>query len=123
MNTLLASVIERVRELGLLQALGMRPAGVLWQIVLESWLILAVGMVAGALLGLGAIGSLEGGIDLSAWAEGAEMMGVSRVIVPEMRARDLIEILAVVVLLGLAGSVYPGWRAVKIDPLAALNRR
>jgi ABC-type lipoprotein release transport system permease subunit len=122
-NTLLTSVMERVRELGLLQAVGMRPTGVLWQVLLESWLILTVGLAAGLLGGLLAIWWLEDGIDLGAWSEGLEMFGISRVLVPQLFVSDLLEIGAVVLGLGLLGSIYPARKAVAIDPLKALNRQ
>ena len=122
-NTLLTSVMERVRELGLLQAVGMRPSGVLWQVLLESWLILTVGLVTGLLGGLLTIWWLEDGIDLGAWSEGLEMFGISRVLVPQLFASDLLEIGAVVLGLGLLGSIYPARKAVAIDPLKALNRQ
>lgn len=122
-NTLLTSVMERVRELGLLQAVGMRPAGVLWQVLLESWLVLTVGLVTGLAGGLLAIWWLEDGIDLGAWSEGLEMFGISRVLVPQLFLSDLLEIGAVVLGLGLLGSIYPARKAVAIDPLKALNRQ
>ena len=122
-NTLLASVMERVRELGLLQAIGMRPAGVLWQVLFESWLVLAVGLVAGMAGGLLAIRALQGGIDLGAWSEGVELFGISRVLLPRLFARDLLEITVVVLGLGLLGSLWPARRAVAIDPLDALHRQ
>ena len=122
-NTLLTSVMERVRELGLLQPVGMRPSGVLWQVLLESWLILTVGLVAGLAGGLLAIWSLADGIDLGNWSEGLEMFGISRVLVPQLFLSDLLEIGAVVLGLGLLGSIYPARKAVAIDPLKALNRQ
>lgn len=122
-NTLLTSVMERVRELGLLQAVGMRPSGVLWQVLLESWLILAVGLLAGLAGGLLAIWWLEDGIDLGAWSDGLEMFGIGRVLVPQLFLADLLEIGSLVLGLGLLGSIYPARKAVAIDPLKALNRQ
>lgn len=122
-NTLLTSVMERVRELGLLQAVGMRPSGVLWQVLLESWLILTVGLLAGLAGGLLAIWWLEDGIDLGAWSEGLEMFGIGRVLVPQLFLADLLEIGSLVLGLGLLGSIYPARKAVAIDPLKALNRQ
>ena len=122
-NTLLTSVMERVRELGLLQALGMRPSGVLWQVLLESWLILTVGLAFGLAGGLLAIWGLKDGIDLGNWYDGLEMFGVSRVLVPRLFISDVLEIGAVVLGMGLLGSLYPARKAVAIDPLKALNRQ
>ena len=122
-NTLLTSVMERVRELGLLQALGMRPSGVLWQVLLESWLILTVGLAFGLAGGLLAIWGLKDGIDLGNWYDDLEMFGISRVLVPRLFISDVLEIGAVVLGMGLLGSLYPARKAVAIDPLKALNRQ
>ena len=122
-NTLLTSVMERVRELGLLQALGMRPSGVLWQVLLESWLILTLGLAFGLAGGLLAIWGLKDGIDLGNWYDDLEMFGISRVLVPRLFISDVLEIGAVVLGMGLLGSLYPARKAVAIDPLKALNRQ
>ena len=122
-NTLLTSVMERVRELGLLQALGMRPSGVLWQVLLESWLILTVGLAFGLAGGLLAIWGLKDGVDLGTWYDDLEMFGISRVLVPRLFISDVLEIGAVVLGMGLLGSLYPARKAVAIDPLKALNRQ
>ena len=122
-NALLTSVMERIRELGLLQALGMRPSGVLWQVLLESWLILTVGLAFGLAGGLLAIWGLRDGIDLGNWYDDLEMFGISRVLVPRLFISDVLEIGAVVLGMGVLGSLYPARKAVAIDPLKALNRQ
>jgi ABC-type lipoprotein release transport system permease subunit len=43
-NTLVMAVFERIREIGLMLALGMKPASVLGQIIIESMMLLAVGL-------------------------------------------------------------------------------
>jgi len=42
-NTLIMAVFERIREIGLMQALGMRPSLILYQILIESFLLLVIG--------------------------------------------------------------------------------
>lgn len=121
-NTLLASVIERVRELGLLQAVGMRPSGIVGQVVIESWMVLTLGLVLGLVLGVGGVRWLSDGIDLGRWAGAAEMAGMSSLLVPVLEARDLVQIVAVVAVLGLLASIYPARKAVSIDPLEAIMR-
>ena len=77
-NTLVTSVMERVRELGMLRALGMRSRGVVGQVVLESSVLMTIGVAAGIAVGWLTIQSLGDGIDLTRWAEGVEAFGNER---------------------------------------------
>ena len=65
-NTLIAAVMERVRELGMLRAIGMPRRVVLMQVVVESMLIMIVGIVLGLAAGILSVAALADGIDLSA---------------------------------------------------------
>jgi putative ABC transport system permease protein len=53
LNSLLANVLDRIREIGVLRALGMLRGQVARMIVMEAMLIGLVGIVAGALTGIG----------------------------------------------------------------------
>jgi ABC-type lipoprotein release transport system permease subunit len=121
-NTLLMAVFERTREIGLLMALGMRPVAILVQVLMESALLLVLGLVLGnALTGL-TLWVLQDGIDLSRFAEGLAMMGYSPVIYPELIPRDAVLANLIVILLGIAASLYPAWRAARTVPVEALAR-
>ena len=120
-NTIAMAVFERVRELGLMQALGMPPRHILAQILLEALYLLSLGLAAGNLLAWLSIQPLRSGIDLSAVAEGLEMAGMSTVLYPNLRLTDMLLATLVVILLGLAASLLPAWRAVRLDPIRALN--
>lgn len=122
MNTLISAVLERVRELGLLQALGMGGTSIVVQVVIESLLIVALGTVLGVVLGLGLVQWLADGIDLSRWAQGVEFFNFRTVLVPDLLLSDVITICVLVMALGLVGSLYPAWRAVRLDPLDAMHR-
>ncbi len=69
-NTLMMAVFERIREFGLMQALGMKPASILYQVLLESLMLLALGLLLGNLLAVLSIMPLRDGWDLAAVAEG-----------------------------------------------------
>ncbi|MCZ6869144.1 MAG: FtsX-like permease family protein [Gammaproteobacteria bacterium] len=122
MNTLINAVLERVRELGLLHALGMGGAGIVVQVVIESLLIVGLGTVLGVMLGLGLVQWLADGIDLSRWAQGVEFFNFRTLLVPELLLSDVITICVLVMGLGFVGSLYPAWRAVRLDPLDAMHR-
>ena len=121
-NTLITSVMERVREFGMLRALGMRPGSVVVQVVLESTLVMALGVLIGLGVGSLLVGWLADGIDLSAWAEGVELAGMRSLLVPRLLPGDLLLVALMSVIFGVLASLYPAWRAVKVKPLEALRR-
>lgn len=121
-NSLVAAVMERVKELGMMRALGMRRRTVILQVVIESVIMMAVGVIAGTLLALGIYFWLADGIDLSMWAEGIEMAGMSTLLVPVLLPADMILVAFMSLVLGFLASLYPAWRVVKLSPLEALHK-
>jgi len=121
-NTLMMAVFERVREIGLMQALGMRPASILYQVLLESLMLLVLGLLLGNLLAIISILPIRDGIDLSVVAEGIEMMGASSTLYPALKLKDLILANAVVIVLGILTSLLPAWRASQYRPVEAIAK-
>ena len=121
-NTLIAAVMERVKEFGMLRAIGMRKSIVIAQVVIESTVIMTIGIAAGLLLGYLAYLTFADGIDLSSYAEGIEMAGMRAKLIPVLRVDDLVLVASLSLLLGVLASLYPAWRAVKVTPLEALRR-
>ncbi len=121
-NTLVMAVFERVREIGLMLALGMRPASILGQILIESMLLLAVGLVIGNVLAVASVLPLRDGIDISVVAEGMEMMGAASVLYPKLYLQDLVMANLVVLVLGFLASLSPAWRASRYEPVEAITK-
>jgi ABC-type lipoprotein release transport system permease subunit len=120
-NTVLMAVYERMREFGLLMALGMRPGRILRDVLIEGSYLLFIGAAAGNALGFGSVWFLgRTGIDLSAFAAGSEYWGMSRVIYPVLAAKDVVMADLTVLALGLLVSLYPAWRASRFKPVEAL---
>jgi ABC-type lipoprotein release transport system permease subunit len=123
-NTMLMAVYERIREFGLLKALGMRPGRIVVQVLCESGYLLVIGMVAGNLFGIATIALLaRSGIDLSAMSEGLAFVNMSRIIYPVFVPSDMVTANLVVVGLGLLVSLYPALKAGRIMPVAAMARQ
>ena len=120
-NTLMMAIFERVREIGLMRALGMRPSAIVYQILVESLMLLTLGLLAGNVLAIGTIIWLKDGIDVSAVSEGMEMMGAASVMYPVMEWPDLVLANAVVIVLGIITSLLPAWRAAQYRPVEALS--
>ncbi len=122
-NTILMAVMERMREFGLLQALGMKPVAIIKEVVLEACMLLIIGMCIGNGIGCITGAVLSGiGIDLSAFAQGSEYVGMSRVIYPQLRVQDVAAANLVVFVLGVAVSLYPALKAARFHPVETLTR-
>jgi len=120
-NTLMMAVFERVREIGLMRALGMRPSAIVYEVLVESLMLLTLGLLAGNVLAVGTIVWLKDGIDVSAVSDGLEMMGVTSVMYPVFQWSDLILANTVVIGLGIITSLLPAWRAAQYRPVEALS--
>ncbi len=121
-NTLIATVMQRTRELGMLRALGMNQGLLLIQVVMECVGIMVVGVIAGLLLGVAMVFGLGDGIDLSAFSESVEAFGMSTILKPVLTLEDLLLFGGLSVLVGVFASYFPARRALKISPLMAMNR-
>jgi ABC-type lipoprotein release transport system permease subunit len=122
-NTVLMAVYERMREFGLLKALGMRPSRILKDVVIEGLYLLCIGAVVGNIIGFVSVWILgRTGIDLSALAQGSEYFGMSTVIYPALAAKDVVAADLTVLALGLLVSMYPALKASRFKPVEALAR-
>lgn len=122
-NTLLMAVYERMREFGLVRALGMRRGQVLSGVVLEAGLLLALGLAVANVLNWATVAAFSRhGIDMGAFASGAEYFGISRVIYPTLHWQDLLAGNLVTVVLGLLVSFYPAWKAGRFTPVQAITK-
>ena len=120
-NTILMAVFERIREFGLLRALGMKPWWIVREVLTESFFLLVLGMVLGNAFSLLSVYALaDTGIDLSALSEGVEFAGMSRIIYPVLIIRDIFVANLVVLVLGIVVSAYPAVKAARFTPVKAM---
>ncbi len=121
-NTLIMAIFERVKEIGLMLALGLKPTQIALMILAETLVLLMLGIAIGnAVAGL-ALLSIRDGIDLSSMAEGFAMIGAAPSLTPQFLWRDLWLCNGIVSVLGLACSLLPAWRAAHYSPIEALYR-
>lgn len=109
MNTMLMSVFERTREIGVLRAVGWRPRQVLRMILAESLLL----SLLGGVVGLGAGAGLT-----SVVAASPVMAGLTKGEVPMTL---VVQALTTALVLGAVGGIYPAWRASRLPPVEALS--
>lgn len=122
-NTMLMAVYERMREFGLLKALGMKPSWIVRMVLGESLFLLAAGCAAGTICGVGLTYYFAvTGIDLGAFSQGTDMWAMSRVILPSLDSGDVIKANAIVGVLGLAVSLYPALKAAGFTPVETMRQ-
>lgn len=125
LNAMLMAVFERVRELGVLKALGMGPLGISRLIFLESAILTGLALVVGGAASLPALWYLSTrGIDLTSLGD-MSIAGIAwdpiwrtRVSVDTFVA-PMVTMIAIIVL----AVVYPALRAALIRPVEAMNHR
>lgn len=124
MNTVLMGVMERVRELGTLLAIGMRPASVGLMLLLEGLWMGVLGALGGLLLAAVPYPWLYvRGVDFGALM--SEAMPVGAVADPVVRCvfdpfhTGLWVTLCVVV--SVAASLWPAWQAMRMQPVDAMR--
>ncbi|MEV1288595.1 FtsX-like permease family protein [Micromonospora sp. NPDC049679] len=108
-NTLVLSVVERTRELGLMRAVGATRRQVRTMVRRESVLMSLLGAAAGVVLGTGA------GVAL---ARSLTSEGITAVSVP---VGTLVSYLVVAALVGVLAAIGPARRASRVDVLGAIS--
>ncbi|HIE00165.1 MAG TPA: ABC transporter permease [Thiotrichaceae bacterium] len=121
-NTLLMAIFERTREMGLFQALGMKPRWIVGQVLFESLFLLSMGLIIGNLMSFATLLLTAEGLDFSSYAAGYEMAGLSSMIYPVLSLSDVVISNVLIIGLGLVASFYPAWRASRYVPVEAITR-
>jgi len=121
-NTMLMVVLERVKEIGMLMAIGMKKGRLFRMLVLETVLLSLAGGIFGIFLGVIATNHFgKTGINLSMYATGMEKFGYDTLVFPEIDAFIVVNIALLVVITGILSALYPAAKALKYNPADAIR--
>jgi ABC-type lipoprotein release transport system permease subunit len=124
-NTMLMSVLERIREFGVMMALGMSPRHLFGLVMLESFWLAVTGLIIGIIITIPwYLYMFETGLDLtSAYGDDFSFGGVLLDTVFKIRLfkESVVGILIGLFSLALIAGAYPAWRASRIPPVEGLK--
>ena len=125
LNTMLMSVLERTKELGVLLAIGMKPGQLSLMVMLEGLFLGVLGSVLG--LGLGYLACyplVTNGLDMTAqMGESYDAAGVtmSAMIYGAYHWPSMITYAVLAAVFSTLSAVYPAWRITKLKPVDAMR--
>lgn len=108
-NTMLTAVFERTRELAVLRAIGWRKASVVRMILAESVVLSTLGALAGIALAVTLTQTLS------------RLPASGRLVSGDIAPEVILQGFAVAWIVGLAGGLYPAWRAARLVPTEGLR--
>ncbi len=125
MNTMLMATFERMREFGVLKALGATPWRILRDVAVEALVLGFVSAIIGTMLGLGVSYYLmKTGLDLSMFAGDYSIGGVAfdPVWRATIRLKTVVTPVVVMWMVCLIASIYPATLAARLNPVKTMVR-
>jgi putative ABC transport system permease protein len=116
MNVMMMAVYERIREIGMIAAIGTPPRRILALFLAEGALLGLAGTIIGMALSLAAVYALNVWPVQFAFGRDQQL-----VLAPSLAAADAIVVGAIVVVMAILASLQPAWKAARMDPITALR--
>lgn len=115
MNTMLTSVMERTREIGIMKAIGATNRDIMSIFIIEGMLVSSVGGIIGIILGV------FGSQALSLILQGFIGMGGGGSLTPVVTVMSVVLAVVVSMCVGVFSSLYPAWKAARMSPIEAVR--
>jgi putative ABC transport system permease protein len=116
MNVMIMAVYERVREIGTIAAMGTPPRRILSLFLIEGFLLGAIGAIVGALLSVGIVFILNFSKITFDFGRQTDLLLSAR-----LNPADLIAVVGIVIVVAVAASLQPSFKAARMDPIRALG--
>ncbi len=115
-------IFERIRELGMMMAVGASPVLVFLLLIAESILVCSIGILIGSLLSFPVLYYLiSQGLDLSLFSDVLRAWQIGNIVHFQITAKDLFATAGFLVSAGIIASLYPAYRACRFRPVEAIH--
>lgn len=122
-NTMLMAVLERVREFGMLMAVGMNKTKVFVMIMLETFFLMMIGAPLGMLISWLTVNYFEkNGLDFSEYADGFSNVGIKPIIYPFLTPEYYPKVIVLVIIAAFLAAIYPAIKAIRLRPAEAIRK-
>src|SRR6056297_481597 len=118
LNTMTMAIFERMRELGMLMAIGMNKLRVFTMIMLESVMLTLTGAAVGIFVGYLTVNYFnKNGLDLTAiGGDSFEIWGYEALVYPYVNPEEYLYVMFLVIATALLAAIYPALKALKLVP-------
>lgn len=122
-NTMLMSVLERIRELGMLMAIGLNKRKIFSMIMLETLYLALIGCPIGLFIGWLSVHFFgKYGINISMFSEGLASYGFSSIIYPALDNQKYAIVAVMCLITSLLAAIYPAYKALQLNPAEAIRK-
>jgi ABC-type lipoprotein release transport system permease subunit len=119
-NTLVMSVFERTREIGILSAIGMKARRIMAQFLTEAGLIATAGVIGGVVLAV-LLNLYSSRVGFYIGNYGISGMLLGDTIYSNLTVNDVVELSLITYIITLLASLYPAIMAARMEPVEALH--
>ena len=116
MNVMIMAVYERINEIGTISAIGTLPGKVMALFVTEGFLLGVLGTVVGIVISLISITAINAAEITFNFGRQSNLL-----LAPTIGAGDIITIGLIVIVIAVAASLQPAFKAARMDPITALR--
>ncbi|XHS78401.1 lipoprotein-releasing ABC transporter permease subunit [Burkholderiaceae bacterium UC74_6] len=124
-STLVMTVTDKQSDIAILRTLGASPRSIMGIFMVQGAAAGVIGTLAGTLLGLLAAFKIDAIVGFIEWALHTTFLPASIYVISRMpsdpQAADIVPIVIVSLVLAFAATLYPSWRASRVQPAEALR--
>jgi lipoprotein-releasing system permease protein len=124
-STLVMTVTDKRADIAILRTLGASPASIMGIFVVQGAMVGVIGTLAGLLLGLGIAFNIDVIVPALERALGATFLPQDIYLISRMpsdpQMNDILPIAVIALVLAFVATLYPSWRASRVNPAEALR--